>query len=139
MNKAILVGHLTRDPEKRSTQGGLPITTFTVACQSKVKKEDGTYGADFIKCVAWRQTAEFVSKYFKKGSRIGVTGTIKTGSYEADGRKIPTFEVNVEEVEFGGKETAALKPKGETPEEPKQMSLDEFADLKPVDDIQLPF
>ena len=74
--------------------------------------------------------------YFKKGSRIGVTGTIKTGSYEADGRKIPTFEVNVEEVEFGGKETAALKPKGETPEEPKQMSLD---DLKPLDDIELPF
>ena len=136
MNKAILVGNLTRDPEQRSTQGGLPVTTFVVACQSKAKKEDGTYGADFIKCVAWRQTAEFVSKYFKKGSRIGVTGTIKTGSYEADGRKIPTFEVNVEEVEFGGKETAALKPKGETPEQPKQMSLDEFV---PLDDAQLPF
>ena len=136
MNKAILVGNLTRDPEQRCTQGGLPVTTFVVACQSKVKKEDGTYGADFIKCVAWRQQAEFVSKYFKKGSRIGVTGTIKTGSYEADGRKIPTFEVNVEEVEFGGKETAALKPKGETPEAPK---IDEFADLKPIDDIGLPF
>lgn len=136
MNKAILVGNIVRDPEQRATQGGIPVTTFTVACQSKTKKEDGTYGADFIKCVAWRQTAEFVSKYFKKGSRIGVTGSIKTGSYESDGRKIPTFEVNVEEVEFGGKETADKKPKGETPEEPKQLSLDEFV---PADNTQLPF
>ena len=139
MNKAILVGNLTRDPEKRATQGGIPITTFTVACQKKFKNEDGTYGADFIKCVAWRQQADFVAKYFKKGSRIGVTGTLNSGSYESDGKKIPTLEVNVEEVEFGGKETAVLKPKGETPEQPKQTTLDEFADLKPLDDIELPF
>ena len=136
MNIVILTGNLTRDPERRESPGGHAITTFTVASPKKTKNADGTYGADFIKCVAWRQTAEFVSKYFKKGSRIGVTGTIKTGSYEADGRKIPTFEVNVEEVEFGGKETAALKPKGETPEEPKQTTLDEFV---PLDDAQLPF
>ena len=134
MNKAILVGNLTRDPEKRATQNGTSVTTFTVACQGKTKKEDGTYGADFIKCTAWRQTADFVAKYFKKGQRIGVTGAIKTGSYESDGKKIPTWEINVEEVEFGGgKETAALKPKGETPE---QLSLDDF---KPVKDEDLPF
>lgn len=137
MNKVILTGNLVRDPERRESQGGYAITTFTVATPKKTKNPDGTYGADFIKCVAWRNTAEFVSKYFAKGSRIELSGSIATSSYEKDGKKVFITEVNVDEVGFGGKkETADIKPKGETPEEPKQMSLDEFV---PLDDAQLPF
>ena len=137
MNKVILTGNLVRDPERRETPGGHAVTTFTVATPKKVKNADGTYGADFIKCVAWRNTADFVSKYFTKGSRIELSGSIATSNYEKDGKKVFITEVNVDEVGFGGKkETAALKPKGETPEAPRQMSLDEFA---PMEDIELPF
>ena len=137
MNKVILTGHLTRDPERRESQGGHAITTFTVASPKKTKNADGTYGADFIRCVAWRNTAEFVSKYFTKGSRIELSGSLSTNIVEKDGKKTTYTEVNVEEVGFGGKkETADVKPKGETPEAPKQLSLDEFV---PLDDAQLPF
>ena len=137
MNKVILTGNLTRDPERRESPGGHAITTFTVASPKKTKNADGTYGADFIRCVAWRNTAEFVSKYFTKGSRIELFGSLSTNIVEKDGKKTTYTEVSVEEVGFGGKkETADVKPKGETPEAPKQMSLDEFV---PLDDAQLPF
>lgn len=137
MNKVILTGNLTRDPERRESPGGHAITTFTVASPKKTKNADGTYGADFIRCVAWRNTAEFVSKYFTKGSRIELSGSLSTNIVEKDGKKTTYTEVSVEEVGFGGKkETADIKPKGETPEAPKQMSLDEFV---PLDDAQLPF
>ena len=96
MNKVILTGNLTRDPERRESQGGHAITTFTVATPKKTKNPDGTYGADFIKCVAWRNTAEFISKYFTKGSRIELSGSIATSSYEKDGKKVFITEVNVE-------------------------------------------
>ena len=64
MNKAILVGNLTRDPEHRTTSNGISVTSFTVAVQRRFKDADGNYQAEFINCVAWRYTAEFVAKYF---------------------------------------------------------------------------
>lgn len=105
MNKVILTGRLTADPELRQTQSGVSSCRFTVAVDRRfADKESGEKQADFITCVAWRQTAEFVSKYFNKGKMIALEGNIRTGSYEKDGEKRYTTEVFVDNVEFcGGK------------------------------------
>ena len=103
MNKAILVGNLARDPELKTTASGVSFTNFTVACTRRFANQQGVREADFISCVAWRQQAEFVARYFTKGSRIGVEGTIQTRSYDAqDGSKRYVTEVVVDNVEFVG-------------------------------------
>lgn len=104
MNIAILLGRLTRDPELRTTQSGLSVATFTIAIDRKFKNADGTRTADFISCVAWRQTAEFIAQYFHKGSMIAVEGTIQTRNYEAQdgsGKRYVT-EVIVDAAHFTG-------------------------------------
>ena len=105
MNKIVLVGRLTKDPEVRSTSAGFSTVNFTVAVNRRYKNKEGGYDADFLPCVAFRSTAEFVGKYFKKGSLIGVEGSVQTRSYDAqDGTKRYVTEVVVENVEFvGGK------------------------------------
>ena len=105
MNKIILVGRLTKDPEIRSTSAGITTANFTVAVNRRYKNKEGGYDADFLPCVAFRTTADFVGKFFKKGSLIGVEGSVQTRSYDAqDGTKRYVTEVNVENVEFvGGK------------------------------------
>lgn len=106
MNKVILMGRLTADPELRQTQSGISSCRFTVAVNRRfADKNTGERQADFISCTAWRQTAEFVSRYFKKGSMICVEGNLRTGSY-AD-RNHPdvthyTTDVFVDSVEFTG-------------------------------------
>ena len=103
MNKVVLVGRLTRDPEVRSTSSGSNTARFTVAVNRNFKNKDGQYDADFVSCVAFRNTADFVSKFFKKGSMIGLEGRIHTGSYDAqDGSKRYTTDVVVDNVEFVG-------------------------------------
>ena len=103
MNKVVLVGRLTRDPEVRSTGSGLTTARFTVAVNRNFKNKDGQYDADFVSCVAFRNTADFVSKFFKKGSMIGIEGRIQTGSYDAqDGSKRYTTDVVVDNAEFVG-------------------------------------
>ena len=100
MNKVELVGRLTKDVDIRYTDGSLSIARFSVACDRRFKTE-GQPTADFINCVAFGKTAEFVEKYFSKGARIGLTGRIQTGSYtNSDNQKIYTTDVVVEEVEF---------------------------------------
>ena len=103
MNKVQLVGRLTRDPEIRYSQGENATATarFSVAVNRRFKNSDGNYDADFINCVAFGKSAEFVEKYFKKGMAIGLTGRIQTGSYtNKDGQKVYTTDVVVEETEF---------------------------------------
>ena len=101
MNQVQLVGNLTRDPEGGTTQSGIAYCRFTVACQRRFTNAQGVREADFISCLAWRQTAEFIQRYFSKGSRIGLVGSIQTGSYTAqDGSKRYTTEVLVDNVEF---------------------------------------
>ncbi|MFA5585447.1 MAG: single-stranded DNA-binding protein [Saccharofermentanales bacterium] len=103
MNKAILMGRLVRDPEIRTTQSGISVCNFTVACDRRTRATDGTRQntADFIPCVAWRQQAEFISKYFFKGDRILLVGSIQPRSWEDQaGQKRYTTEVIVDEVEF---------------------------------------
>lgn len=100
MNNVSLVGRLTRDPEVRYTDGGLSIARINIAVDRKFKKE-GEQTADFIGCIAFGKTAEFIEKYFSKGQRIGLTGRIQTGSYDnKDGQKVYTTDVVVENVEF---------------------------------------
>lgn len=103
MNKAELVGRLTRDPEIRYTQGenASAIARFCIAVSRRFKNTDGNYEADFINCVAFGKSAEFIEKYFNKGMAIGITGRIQTGSYtNKDGIKVYTTDVVVEEAEF---------------------------------------
>ncbi len=99
MNKVILTGgRLTKDVELKQTSNGVNYTRFVIAVNRRYDREK----ADFISCVAWRGTAEFIEKYFKKGSQINVVGEIQTDSYEKDGQRYFTSDVVVSEVEFGG-------------------------------------
>ena len=103
MNHVVLVGRLTADPELRSTSGGTSYCRFTVAVDRAFAKSGEERKADFIGCVAWDKTAEFVSRYFSKGRWIGVQGSIETGSYtNREGAKVYTTDVRVSNVEFVG-------------------------------------
>ena len=100
MNKVILIGRLARDPELKYTASNTAVCQFTVAVDRRFKSENQP-NADFIPVVAWRQTAEFVSKYFFKGSRIAVTGQIQIRSWDdAEGKKRFATEVIADDVEF---------------------------------------
>lgn len=102
MNKVILVGRLTRDPEVRYSQGDNPlaITRYSLAVDRRFKR-DGEASADFINCVVFGKSAEFAEKYFRQGMRVSISGRIQTGSYtNKDGVKVYTTEVVVEEQEF---------------------------------------
>lgn len=99
-NSVILSGRFTADPELKTTQSGISVTSFSIAVQRRYKSGEEPE-TDFITVVAWRQTAEFVSKYFKKGNLIGVEGSIQTRSYEdKNGNKRTAFEVVANQVHF---------------------------------------
>jgi len=104
MNKVILLGRLTKDPETRYTQStNTQVTSFTLAVNRRFVKQGEERQADFINCVAWNKTAEFVSKYFRKGQQVGVIGRIQTRNYDDDkGIKHYVTEVIVEETYFAG-------------------------------------
>lgn len=102
MNKVILMGRLTHNPEYSQTASGVPMTKFSIAVNRRFAKE-GQQQADFINCTAWRQQAEFICKYFKKGSMIAVIGSIQTRSWDGqDGKKQYAIDVIVDEVYFTG-------------------------------------
>lgn len=101
MNKAILIGNLTKDPELKATPNGISVCTFTVAVSRRYKDESGERQADFIPIVTWRALAENCGKYLEKGKKVAVTGQINTRSYDAqDGTKRYVTEVIAEDVEF---------------------------------------
>ena len=105
MNKVVLMGRLTKDPEVRYSTGenATAIARFTVAVNRRFKSAEGNYEADFINCVAFGKSAEFIEKYFAKGSMIALSGRIQTGSYtNKDGVKVYTTDVVVEDTEFAG-------------------------------------
>lgn len=100
-NKAILGGRLTSDPELRTTSSGIPVTSFTLAVNRRNRGANDEVQADFISCVAWRQNAEFISKFFRKGSSICVVGTIQTRNWtDNTGAKRYTTEVIIDEAMF---------------------------------------
>ena len=97
MNNVSLVGRLTRDPEIKATNSGSSYARFSIAVDRRGKDA----GTDFINIVAFGKTSEFIERYFRKGQRIGINGRIQTGSYEGkDGKKVYTFDVIAENVEF---------------------------------------
>lgn len=103
MNKIILMGRLTRDPEVRYSQGenATAIARYTLAVDRRFKRDNSDQTADFIQCVAFGKSGEFAEKYFKQGTKVVVTGRIQTGSYtNKDGQKVYTTDVVVEDQEF---------------------------------------
>ena len=128
MNKVILSGRLTKDPEVRYSQGenATCVARYTLASDRKYSKADDKQ-TDFINCVAFGKSGEFAEKYLKKGIKILVTGRIQTGSYEKDGKKVYTTDVVVEEHEFceSKKEDGGSAPAGDG----EFMKIDPNADL----------
>ncbi len=142
LNCAVIMGRLTADPELRQTPSGVAVTRFTVAVDRSFVKAGEERKADFINVVAWRQTAEFVTRYFSKGSMIAVQGSIQTGSYEKDGVKRSTFEVVADNVSFcGSKSESGTNGAPRTPVAAAPSfsngSVDDFAAM--ADDDDLPF
>ena len=105
INMVALMGRLTYEPELKSTPNGVSVLRFQVACDRTYQKDSQNRQADFIDCVAWRQTAQFISRYFHKGSMIAVEGTLQTSNYtDKDGNKRKQIEVLANNVSFcGGK------------------------------------
>lgn len=127
MNKVELIGRLAADPELRYTQSNKPVSSFSVAVNKKVNGENS---ADFISCVAWNTTAEFISKYFKKGQAIALVGRLQNRNYEDDKGKHYITEVIVEETEFVGNKPEEKKEK----EEDKEKAYKEFYEDNIIDD-----
>ncbi|MBC1743885.1 single-stranded DNA-binding protein [Listeria welshimeri] len=101
MNRVVLVGRLTKDPELRYTPAGVAVATFTLAVNRPFKNAQGEQEADFIQCVVWRKPAENVANFLKKGSMAGVDGRIQTRNYEdSDGKRVFITEVVAESVQF---------------------------------------
>ena len=102
LNRTCLMGRLTRDPELRNTQTGIPVCSFSIACDRNFKNANGERETDFFDCVAWRQTAEFVSRHFTKGRMAVVEGRLQLRDWtDRDGNKRRTAEVVADNVYFG--------------------------------------
>lgn len=135
MNKVEIVGRLTRDVEIRITESGTVTARFSIAVSRRFKNAEGVYEADFINCVAFGKTAEFIEKYFSKGSMIGVTGRIQTGSYtNKDGQKVYTTDVVIEECEF-----VTSKSDNNNTTKPEDPVTPDFVDVPADTDEELPW
>lgn len=145
MNRVILMGRLTRDPEVRYSQGErtMAIARYTLAVDRRGRKsQDGNeITADFINCVSFDKTGEFAEKYFHQGMRVLVTGRVQTGSYiNKDGIKVYTFEVIVDEQEFADSKNAAAGSGQPLRPEPAGAIGDGFMNIPDgLDDPDLPF
>lgn len=120
INKAILVGRITKDIELKSTTSGKEVCQFILAVTRNYKTND-KYESDFITCKAFGKTAEFISKFTKKGNKLAIEGRILTGSYEKDGNKVYTTDIIVENVSF-----VETKKKEEKPVETKMEETDPY-------------
>ena len=127
INSCTFLGRLTRDPEAGRTGSDVSYCRFSIAVDRAYVKEGEERKADFIDCVAWRGTADFVSKWFKKGDMIGVVGSLQTGTYEKDGVKRKSWDILVQQVSFAGKKQ----------ESTTQPSAPEG--FEPINDDNIPF
>lgn len=124
MNKVILMGRLTRDPEVRYSAGdnSMAIARYTLAVERRFRREGNDQSADFIGCVAFGRSAEFAEKYLRQGTKLVVTGRIQTGSYtNRDGQKVYTTDVVVEDQEFAESKAAASENGGGYMRQPQPM------------------
>ncbi len=141
MNKAILMGRLTRDPELRMTGNQIPVCSFTLAVDRRFKNASGERQADFIPVVAWRQQAEFASRYFRKGSRMAVVGSIQTRNWDdQEGKRHYATEVIADEIHFADSKSTAdsNEPARQTGAADRPAAGDGFFP-GPDDDTALPF
>lgn len=130
LNKVIVMGRMVRNPELRRTNSGTAVASFTIACDRDFKSDGGEHDADFIECVAWRNTAEFVSKYFAKGRMAVVSGRLQTRNWtDKEGNKRKATEIVAERVYFGDSKREELQSYA-APQE-------SFAELP--DDGEIPF
>ena len=144
MNKVILMGRLTRDPEVRYSQGeqATAIARYTIAVDRRFKRDGDQQTADFIGCVAFGRLGEFAEKYLRKGTKVAIVGRIQTGSYtKPDGQKVYTTDVVVEECEFA-ESKGASDNSGFTPSDrpsPSSAAGDGFMNIPDGIDEELPF
>lgn len=133
MNNIAIVGRLTKDVETGATNSGIEYARFNVAVQSEFKTADGERKADFFPCIAWRDTANNIAKYFKKGNPIGVVGSINSRTYErADGTSQVIWEINVKNFSFVGsssEETSKTKTEVQTSMKIEPLDEDTEVDL----------
>ena len=147
MNKVILMGRLTRDPEVRYSQGeqATAIARYTIAVDRRFRRDGDGQTADFIGCVAFGRQGEFAEKYFRKGIKIAITGRIQTGSYtNKDGQRVYTTDVVAENVEFaesknasGGGDNSGFTPSDRP--SPSSAAGDGFMNIPDGIDEELPF
>lgn len=147
VNRVVLVGRMTQDPEVRKTQSGVSVCSFTVAVNRRFNRDQ----TDFIRCVAWRQTADFMGQYLNKGALISVEGSIQSGSYEdrETGKKIYTMDVQADNVQAlesrsarQGTQASANPGSYRSQATVQQPQMDEPDDGEPILDIasdDLPF
>ena len=147
MNKVILMGRLTRDPEVRYSAGesATAVARYTLAVDRRMRRNDGEQSADFIGCVAFGRSAEFAEKYLRQGTKIVVTGRIQTGSYtNRDGQRVYTSDVVVEDQEFAeskaasGAQTGGFQAAAPAPA-PSMSAGDGFMNIPDGIDEELPF
>lgn len=153
MNKVVLIGRLTKDPELRNTNSGLPVASFTVAVNRTFKNKEGNYDTDFLNVSIFGKQAENVSKYCSKGSQVGIEGRIQTRTYDAaDGSKRYVTEIIADSVEFLGskKDSSSLNDYADAPSEapidisteieiPKEDPFKDFGSEVVLSDDDLPF
>ena len=141
MNKVILVGNLTKDPELVTTNNGISLCRFTLAVQRRFTSGDGEREADFINIVVWRAQADNCYKYLKKGSKAGVVGTLQTRAYDGnDGTRKYATEVVAEEVEFLASKGATNGEEAESTSGSKSTGKSDVVNkFEPIDDDNLPF
>lgn len=124
MNRIIIKGRITKDLEIKMTQSNVEILKFTVAVQRNFKNTNGTYDADFIQCIAFKENAKFIKMYFAKGSEILIEGKLQTGSYDdKDGKKVYTTDVIIDKAYFCGSKNEVKEEKEE------KVEVDVFSDF----------
>lgn len=149
INSVVLVGRLTKDIELRKTQSGLSVASFTVACDrrlSQEQKNNNEQSADFISCVAWRGSADFLGKYARKGDTVGVEGKIQTRNYDRDGQRVYVVEVLANSVNLlhskqtaQSQEQATYEQQATQAPKPQQMSDFDYLPNVDVSSDDLPF
>lgn len=149
LNKVILMGRLTADPEHKQTPSGVSVTSFSVAVDRNFSGKDGTRQTDFINIVAWRQTADFICKYFSKGRMIALEGSLQSRNYEdKNGNKRTAFEVVVDQAYFADSKQSGDRPAAPSnfptpdafsePAKGASFSVGDFEEID-TDDSELPF
>lgn len=145
INRVVLVGRLTKDPQLKYTPNGVAVANFTLACNRPFSNQQGERDADFINIIVWRKVAENTANFLKKGSLAGVDGRIQTRNYEQDGRRVWITEVVADSVQFlEPKRSGGYQPPTEPPPENRGFTRaddDPFANSGQIDisDDDLPF